>query len=88
MSFKKKYNIKLHPKVSKFLEKSDKSLKERIVKKLKSLKENPFCHLEHFEGKNYYKLRIGTYRALIDIDFEEKVLFVQVLDHRSKIYKR
>ena len=33
------------------------------------------------------KLRIGDYRALIDIDFENKVLIIQVFDKRGKIYK-
>lgn len=30
----------------------------------------------------------GGYRALIDVDFVNEVIKVQVLDHRSKIYKR
>jgi len=33
------------------------------------------------------KLRIGDYRALIDIDFENKILIIQVFDKRGKIYK-
>ena len=33
------------------------------------------------------KLRIGDYRALIDIDFENKVLIIQVFVKRGKIYK-
>ena len=46
-------------------------LEERIKKKLFSIKkENPFNYLEYFEG-DYYKLRIGDYRALIDVDFEK-----------------
>lgn len=32
--------------------------------------------------------RIGDYRALLDIDHERKIVKVQVLDHRSRIYKR
>ena len=82
------YEVKLHLKVSKFLEKLDKKLNERIKKKLRLLKENPFHHLEHYEGENYYKLRIGSYRALVDIDTEERKVFVRILDHRGRIYKR
>ena len=37
------------------------------------LKENPFRFLEHYEGDDVYKLRIGDYRALIDIDFSERL---------------
>lgn len=82
------YEIKLHPKVVKFINKSDHSLSDRIKKRLMSLKEDPFRFLEHYEGKDYYKLRIGDYRALIDVDTSRKIIFIRVLDHRSKIYKR
>ena len=57
-------------------------------KKVSSIKENPFHFLEHYEGEDVYKLRIGDYRALIDVDFENKVLLVQVVDHRRRIYKK
>lgn len=82
------YVIKLHPKVNRFLNKCDKSLSDRIKKRLRILKEDPFRYLEHYEGKDYYKLRIGDYRALIDVDTSRKVIFVRVLDHRKRIYKR
>ena len=82
------YEIRLHPTVSKFLDKCEKSLSERIKKKLSSLREDPFRYLEHYEGKDYFKLRIGNYRALIDVDNKRKIIFVQHLGHRGKIYKR
>ena len=83
MSFSIEWDIK----VLDFLRKLQQNISERIVNKVESIKENPFRFLEHYEGK-YYKLRIGGYRALIDIDFEKKVLIVQVLDKRGRIYKR
>ncbi len=82
------WEVLLHPKVDKFLNELDPNLKERIKNKLREVRESPFRFLEHFEGSDYYKLRVGDYRALIDIDFQNKLLKVQVLDHRGKIYKR
>lgn len=82
------FSVKLHPKVDKFIKKSDKQLVERIVSKLKQLKEDPFKFLEHFEGQNFHKFRIGDYRALIDVNTKDNICFVRHLDHRSKIYKR
>jgi mRNA interferase RelE/StbE len=82
------YQVKLHPKVKQFLDKSNKQLNERIKKRLKLLKEDPFRYLEHYEGEKCYKFRIGDYRALIDVDNQRKIIFVRVLDHRGKIYKR
>lgn len=74
-------------KVLGFLGKLPKNISERIFNKVESIKDNPFHFLEHYEGK-YYKLRIGDYRALIDIDFDKKILIVQVVDKRGRIYKR
>jgi len=81
------YEVKLHSKVNKFLNKLEKAVSERIKQRLKMLKEDPFRYLEHYEGENCYKFRTGDYRALIDVDQSRKILFVRVLDHRSKIYK-
>ena len=46
-----------------------------------------YRYIEHYEGE-YYKIRIGDYRALIDIDFQRKILFVRILDKRGRVYKR
>ena len=64
-----------------------KNIRERIKKKFDEVSEEPFDYLEHFEG-DYFKLRIGHFRALIDVDVKGKVLFVRVFDKRSRIYKR
>ena len=82
------FSIRLHPKVSKFLDKCDKKLSLRVKAKLKEIKEDPFAYLEHYEGDDFYKLRIGDYRTLIDVDTSNNVLYVQYIDHRKRIYKR
>lgn len=82
------YEIKLHPKVHKFLIKLEKEHSERIRQRLKLLKKDPFRYLEHYEGENCYKFRAGNYRALVDVEQTRKIVFIRVLDHRSKIYKR
>lgn len=82
------YKVKLHPKATKFLTKLEKDLSERIKQRLQMLKEDPFRYLEHYEGENCYKFRTGDYRALIDVDQSRKIVFVRVLDHRRKIYKK
>ena len=81
------YLIKWSPQVLKFLERLSKQNSERILKKLDDFKENPFRFLEHYEGE-YYKLRIGDYRLLVDVNFNAKILWIRVLDKRGRIYKR
>ena len=82
------YSVEWHPKTRKFLRKLPKDISERIVLKVKEVREDPFRFLEHYEGDDYYKLRVGDYRLLIDVDFKNKVLLIQVIDHRRRIYDR
>ncbi len=81
------FDIKWNPNASKNLEKLPKDLILRVFKKLDQIKEDPFRYLESFQNSNLYKLRIGDYRALIDIAFEDKILLIQVFDKRGRVYK-
>ncbi|MBS3073915.1 type II toxin-antitoxin system RelE/ParE family toxin [Candidatus Pacearchaeota archaeon] len=81
------YSIEWDESALDYLRKLQKDISERIINKVELLKDNPFRFLEYYEGR-YYKLRIGDYRALIDIDFERKILTVQIIDKRGRIYKR
>ena len=80
------YQIKFSDQAAKFFKKSPRELQERIRAKFREVANDPFRFLEHYEG-DYYKLRIGDYRALIDVDFDRKILFVRVFDKRGRIYK-
>lgn len=82
------YSAEWHPKTRKFLKKLPNDISARIVLKVKEVQEDPFRFLEHYEGKDYYKLRVGDYRLLIDVDFKNKSLLIQVIDHRGRIYDR
>lgn len=80
------FDIEWHSNSRKFLRKLPSDIAKRIIKKIKELTENPFRYLRHYEGDGY-KFRIGDYRALIDVDTENKILMVRVLDKRSRVYK-
>lgn len=54
------YSIKLHPTVAKFIDKTQAHIAQRIRTKLLLLLEDPFTYLEHYEGQDFYKLRIGN----------------------------
>ena len=81
------FQVDWHPKASKNLSKLPKDMIKRILGKIDEVKEDPFRFLEHFEGQNFYKLRIGDYRALIDVDFQNKILKIQVFDKRGRVYQ-
>ena len=81
------FSIEWNSKALKFLNKLQKDIALRIWDKVDQIKQEPFRFLKHFEG-DYYKLRIGPYRALVDVDVKEKVIFIEVFDKRGRVYKR
>lgn len=77
--------VSWHPKAAKFVEKLPKEIGRRILDQFDKVALEPFKYLEHYEG-DYYKVRIGDYRALIDMDFQNKIVKVRVFDKRGRIY--
>jgi len=82
------YKIEWSKRADAELSKLPKDIAVRIIKKVDSIKSEPFQFLEHYEGEDVYKLRVGDYRALIDVDSSNKILKIQVVGHRKKVYKR
>ena len=62
------FSVEWHAKVRKFLHKLPRQISSRIVLKVKEMRTDPFHYLEHYEGEDYCKLRMGDYRLLVDVD--------------------
>jgi len=71
-----------------FLEKLPKALKERIFNKIISTKQTPFHFFERLEERKDYKLRIGDYRVIADINEDKLMIEVTAVGHRKNIYKQ
>ncbi len=69
-----------------FLEKLPKQLRERIFSKIIASKEEPFRFFRSLEGKDFYKLRVGDYRVIADIN--KNAIEIVLIGHRKNIYKR
>lgn len=81
------YEVIFDPEAIKFLEKSEKDLAKRIWDKIMLTKENPHHFFERLTGRKDYKLRIGDYRIIADIDDSRKRIEVTLIGHRKNIYK-
>ena len=81
------YEIVFDPKTIEFLEKAEKQLAKRIWHKIQSAKENPHHFFERLEGRRDYKLRIGNYRVIADIDDSNKKIEITLIGHRKNVYK-
>ena len=81
------YELKFDKKAINFLNKLEKEDVERIWNKLQQCKENPFHFLKHLEDIEGFKLRVGNYRLIIDIDKSSQTLHVLKIGHRKNIYE-
>lgn len=80
------YSIEWDRHPLKFLQKLEKHIAKRILDKLDEVALDPFRYLEHYE-EDGYKLRIGDFRMIIDVNQKDKILTIQVLDKRPRVYK-
>ncbi len=82
------YEIIFDAEALEFLEKAEKPLAKRIWDKIMSTKENPHHFFERLTELSGYKLRIGDYRAIADINDNEKRIEITLIGHRKNIYKK
>ncbi len=70
-----------------FLKKLDKTDAQRIIKKVNTITSDPIHYFDLLVDIKIYKLRVGDYRVLVDIDQANKNLIVIIIGHRKDIYK-
>jgi mRNA interferase RelE/StbE len=79
----------LERRASRQLEKLDKDVRDRIVKALHVLRDEGFSRkldIVKLRGyKNYYRLRVGKYRILFELEAERTIIVCAVLP-RKKAY--
>ena len=66
----------------------EKGLRKRIYSKLEDSKENPHHFFTRLSGREDYKLRVGDYRVVADINESEKRIEVTLIGHRKRVYKK
>ena len=82
------YEVKYDPKTEKQLDKLPKDIAKRIVEKMMEVAETG-RGIETIKDEKYgYKVRVGQYRILIDIEYNPNLILVRYIDHRGRIYKR
>lgn len=82
------HEILFDEKALEFLEKLEKTKRKRIFNRIAFTKENPLHYFERLSGRSEFKLRVGDYRVIADIDETTKKIFVLLIGQRKKIYKK
>ncbi len=70
------------------LKKLEHSTQERIIKSLERIRIRPEAYVTKLVGDPGYRLRIGDYRVIMDIDKEQLLLLVIKIGHRKNIYQK
>ncbi len=68
--------------------KLDRPVRERIGRKLLAMAKDPARFLSRLSSIEAYRLRIGDCRAIVDVDWGRKVVYVLSVGHRGVIYRR
>ncbi|MBS3168506.1 type II toxin-antitoxin system RelE/ParE family toxin [Candidatus Woesearchaeota archaeon] len=82
------YELVFDEKAIEILNNLEKHIKERIYKKILQTKENPLRYFERLSGREDYKLRVGDYRIIADINQSEKFIQITFIGHRKNVYEK
>ncbi len=83
------YEIYLERSAEKDLRKLQPDFFQTIVEKIKNLAENPYLHgCRKIRGsKNFWRIRVGSYRILYEIDESTKLIRIYKVKPRKDAYR-
>ncbi|HLC33125.1 MAG TPA: type II toxin-antitoxin system RelE/ParE family toxin [Candidatus Nanoarchaeia archaeon] len=67
--------------------KLEKNIQERIISVLERIRVRPESYVRKLVNEECYRLRIGDYRVILDIDKGKLIILVVKTGHRSTIYQ-
>jgi len=82
------FDILFSDKAKKQLEKLAKPIQERMLKSLERIRIRPEAFITKLVGDSGYKLRVGDYRIILDLDKGKLLILVIKVGHRKSIYEQ
>ena len=80
------YSVEFTKTAEKQFFKLPKETQLRMLRVLERIKIRPFYFVKRKEGTPYFIMRVGEYRAILDIKTNEEKIFVMETRHRKNIY--
>ncbi len=80
------YEIALSETAAKEIEKLPKDLQDRIIAVLERININPYHNVKKLVGSEAYRIRVGKYRIILDINEKLKRIEVLRVGKRDSIY--
>ena len=83
------YQLEVKQKAAKELARVRPDIGRRLLQSIESLASNPRPRQSHklSESENSYRLRVGDYRVLYQIDDEAKLVSIFKVGHRREVYR-
>lgn len=70
------------------LQKIDKENAQKIYDVVLECIEDPFRMVLRLTNSPFYRLRVGNYRVILDLQQSKMTIFVVETDHKGRIYKK
>jgi mRNA interferase RelE/StbE len=70
------------------LKKIDEKNAQKIYDSVQDCIKNPFQTVTRLTNSSFYRLRVGNYRVILDLQQNKMIIFVVETDHRGQIYKK
>ena len=64
----------------------DAEIRQRVVSTIERIRVRPEAYVKKLVGDEGYKLRIGDYRVILDLDKEKLIILVLRVGHRKNVY--
>lgn len=82
------YRVLIKPSAVREIQGVPKRDRERIVKKIQALSENPrSAGCEKLSGEEKFRLRQGAYRIVYSVADDERTILVVKVGHRKEVYR-
>ncbi|HLC79863.1 MAG TPA: type II toxin-antitoxin system RelE/ParE family toxin [archaeon] len=82
------YEILFAQKALKQLQTLEKNVQRRVIAVLERARIRPQDHFEKLVGEKAYKIRVGDYRIIADINHTQCIVLVIKIGHRKNVYNK
>lgn len=82
------YSLEISKSARRFLQNLNKKENDFILKKIYSIRDNPFRFLKRLQGEKLWRLRIADYRAIVDVIISMNKIIVMRIGHRKNVYDK
>lgn len=80
------FTVEASPHAARLLRKLPADVERRIVAKLRDVAEDPAGSVQRLTGIRAYKVHVGDYRVILDVDWDGEVISVLAVRHRKSAY--